>query len=152
MAAPLIVGFTSFDGDEECAISNPGVRQGVTCCFRDIRTLIDGSSTSTGSSFTTADIWAFPGCRSESFALQLGVLCTSPRWTSWWVSLPGGVLGFFWKKCLKMELPDLWLFSLEVLHLIAEAGVFGDIGGDSKLAFNNCSLEKINKSKANEKY
>lgn len=47
-----------------------------------------------------------------------------------------------------MELLDFWPLSLEVLHLTVEAGVFGDIGGDSKCIFDNCCLEKAQKQKA----
>lgn len=38
-----------------------------------------------------------------------------------------------------------------VLHLTTEAGVFGDIGGESKLAFDNCCLEKEEKQSLWEK-
>lgn len=70
-----------------------------------------------------------------------------------WVSLLEGVLGFFWKNWLSTELLHLWPLSFGVLHLTAEAGVFGDIGGESNCAFNNCCLEKekINRAHMNEK-
>jgi len=41
-----------------------------------------------------------------------------------------------------MEPLDFWPLSLGVLHLTAEAGVFGEIGGDSKCALDNSCLEK----------
>lgn len=47
-----------------------------------------------------------------------------------------------------MELLDFCPPSLGVLHLTAEVGVIGDIGGDSKLTFDNCCLEKAEKQKA----
>lgn len=70
-----------------------------------------------------------------------------------WVSLLEGVLGFFWKNWLSTELLHLWPLSFGVLHLTAEAGVFGDIGGESNCAFNNCCLEKEKRNRAhmNEK-
>lgn len=144
------MGFTSFDGEEECAISVPVLIlcEPVSSCLTDFKTWMDASSTSIGSSFTTTEIGVGAECRSASFALWVHAVCLFPRWThrvtelSCRVSLVGDVLGLFWKKWLKTELLHFWSLTLGVLHLTAEAGVFGEIGGESKVALDNCCLEK----------
>lgn len=38
-------------------------------------------------------------------------------------------------------------FSRGVLHLTADAGVFGEIGGDSNATFNSCCLQEETEEK-----
>lgn len=113
---PWMTGFTSSDGDEQCAVSSPKqpICNGVSSCLTGIRCWTDGSSTSIGSSLIN------------------GVAAASCL----------DSLGFFMKNWLKTALLLLRLFSLRVLLLTAAAGAFGDIGGDSKFIFDNCCLLK----------
>lgn len=149
----------SFEGVKECAIPFSALILGkaVGWSLSDVEPWVDASSISMGSSFTTTESPAFPECRSVS--LWIPAVHLFPSWTHSemeplrWVSLLGGVLGFFWKNWLSTELLHFWPLSFGVLHLTAEAGVFGDIGGESNCAFNNCCLEKEKRNRAhmNEK-
>lgn len=139
-----MTGFTSIGGDEECAISAPVLLyETVSSCLIDFKLCLNPfSPSSIGSSFTATLSWVVDECRSAPFVVWLRAVCVFPLWEkqpSCWVSLGGDVLGRFWKKLLKTLLL-FWSFSLGVLHLTAEPGVFGDIGGESKCAFDNCCL------------
>lgn len=134
--SPLSTGFTSSAGDEQCAASS---LTGVTLWT-------GGISTSSGSSLTTEG----RSGGGDWFAARVLVVCLLLGWphgllgTASWL---GGVLGFFWKKLLITELlplpppPPFCSCCLGVLHLTVEAGVLGEIGGESNVAFDSCCLQ-----------
>lgn len=150
-ALPLIMGFTSIDSEEEGAASSPALMlcEPVSSCLTDA--VKDASSSSVGSSFTTTGSWGGAECRSPSFALWERAGCLLPSWTHWLTQLSctassvGDVLDFFWKKWLRTELLHFWPLCLGVLHLTAEPGVDGDIGGVSNVALDSCCLKKESK-------
>lgn len=147
-ASPLIMGFTSVNGKEECAISLAVLIlcEPVSSCLTDVKTRIDASALSISSSFTTTESGLGAECWATSLALWLRLVCCFPTYwlteLSCQVSAVGDVFGRFWKMWHTTELLHFWPFSMGVLHFTAEAGVFGEIGGESKVAFDNCCLEK----------
>lgn len=78
-ASPLITGFTSFVGEEECAISAAGLilYEPVSSCLTDFRRWKDDPSVSNGSSFTTADSGVGAECELTSFVLWVQAVSPS---------------------------------------------------------------------------
>lgn len=129
-ASPLTTGFTSCDVDGESARdASPVMEMSIFSIFTATSTWA-GISSSMGSSFT--ETW-WPG---STFTVCI--------WRAVRASVVRDVvevIGPFWKKWLRMEPSFLGpLVCLCVLHVTTEAGVFGDNGGESKLAFDNCCL------------
>lgn len=148
--SPLSTGFTSSAGDEQCAAS-----AAASSSFTGVTLWTGSISASSGSSLTTAGHSSGGGW----LAPCVLVACALLGWPHGLLGMAsgqaaarlGGVLGFFWKKLLITELPPLLLppppplllcsCCRGVLHLTAEPGVLGEIGGESKVAFDSCCLQ-----------
>lgn len=152
-ALPLTRGSRSCDEDCESARDNsPVMEKSIFSIFTDTSIWAGMSSMGSsfpetwwsGSTFTVCvgqglsfTVWLRRGVPDSLFLQGIGCCAGGASVVREVVE----VVGPFRKKWLKMEASFLGpVVRLGFLHLTDEAGVFRDIGGESKLAFDNCCL------------